>query len=164
MMKVMLWVLTAGLLAALVPAARAQSSGDLEKERKAIVRRVHDELFGNADTTVLDEHFTDDYVEHNAAAGTLNLEDLRRMYGSGGVKTTFPDLHNEINALLYDDDQVVVRLTATGTMKGPMGDQAPTGQSFTLPVIVIYRFEGDHIVEAWRSYNVRSLRQQIGVD
>jgi predicted ester cyclase len=164
MMNLIVSAFAAGLLAALVPVAGAQSTSDQEEERKAIVRRVHDELFGNADTTVLDEYFAEDYVEHHVAAGTLGREDLRRMYGSRGVKTTFPDLHNEIEALLYDDDQVVVRLTATGTMKGPMGDQAPTGRSFTLPVIVIYRFEGEQIVEAWRSYNVRSLRQQIGVD
>ena len=163
-MNLIVSVFAAGLLAALVPVAGAQSTSDQEEERKAIVRRVHDELFGNADTTVLDEYFAKDYVEHHVAAGTLGREDLRRMYGSRGVKTTFPDLHNEIEALLYDDDQVVVRLTATGTMKGPMGDQAPTGRSFTLPVIVIYRFEGEQIVEAWRSYDVRSLRQQIGVD
>lgn len=146
-----------------MPATTTRSTDHAQGQREAIVLRVHDDLFAKADLSVLDEHFAPDYVEHNAAYGTLGREDLRRIYGPGGMTTVFPDLRNEADALLHDGPYVVVRLTATGTMKGPMDHVAPTGQSFSLPVIVIYRFEGDQIVEAWRSYNERALLQQIGL-
>lgn len=141
-----------------------QLTNHRERARDAIVRRVHADLFGAADVSVLDAHFAPAYVEHNAAYGDLDREDLRATYGPGGVTAVFPDLRNEVDAVLHAGDHVVVRLTATGTMEGPMGNVAPTGRSFSLPVMVIYRFEGDQIAEAWRSYNERSLLQQIGVE
>ncbi len=54
----------------------------------------------------------------------------------------FPDLHVTIHDLIAEGDKVVARNTWTAT------DRA-TGVRMTFSGIVIWRFEGDQLVERW---------------
>jgi predicted ester cyclase len=64
--------------------------------------------------------------------------------------------------MLAEDDRVAVRATFHGTHTGEFMGIAPTQRRVNLPLIIIYRIDGDKIVEHWLSVDMLSLMQQLG--
>ena len=77
------------------------------------------------------------------------------------VRMAFPDFHNQVEDLVAEDDQVVARLTYTGTHKGEMFGLAPTGRAITYPGIAVFRIFGDKIAEGWVMGDRWGLFQQL---
>jgi predicted ester cyclase len=65
--------------------------------------------------------------------------------------------------VIAEGDKVAVRATFRGTHTGDFMGIAPTQRQVTQPLIIIYRVDGDKIVEHWLSIDMLSFMQQLGV-
>jgi steroid delta-isomerase-like uncharacterized protein len=76
----------------------------------------------------------------------------------------FPDFHLTIDALAAMNDQLVARLTATGTHAGVFLGLPATGRRFRVGAFGAWELRKGHCAEQWLQLDVLELFQQLGAD
>lgn len=85
-----------------------------------------------------------------------------RQAALAALRTTFPDLQMTIDGpLLAVGDKVGLRLTATGTNRGPFLGLDPTNEVLTWPGLAVYRIADGKIVEEWILWSLDKLYYEI---
>lgn len=130
-------------------------------ESRAVVEKLHREIFQQGKMDLLDQIVAKDYVVHTPTGDQTRDEhfgeELPRFLRA------FPDLQLHVEDRVAEDDKVVTRFYFTGTHKGEFAGTAPTGAEITLPGIVIERVENGKVAETWVQRNDMWLMQQLGV-
>jgi steroid delta-isomerase-like uncharacterized protein len=125
------------------------------------VVRQYLEAFNENDHERISELLADDVVEHGIHEelhGTDEvLEFLQRHFD------IFPDYGGETDAMVAEDDTVVVRYTVHGTHEGEYLDIEPTGQTAEWTGMAMYRIEDEQIAEIWLEENRLGLLEQLDV-
>ena len=118
-------------------------------------------MFGNARLELVDELTTPDVIDHghgpDGTRGREALKDTIRWIHSG-----LDDLVYEVKDAFASDDKVVMRCTVRGTNTRQWMGHEPTGKSFLVDHIHIYRLEGNRIAEHWATRDDLSMLQQLG--
>lgn len=133
------------------------------EQNKAAAQRFYAEGFSKGDTAVVDEIFATSYDDHNALPmqepGVEGFKKIMMMF-----RTSFPDLHFEVQDLIAEGDKVVARWVAHGTDSGSgyMG-MPPTNRQADVPGIDILRFENGKVVERWGQVDYLGLMMQLGI-
>ena len=83
-----------------------------------------------------------DYVNRLTGGG---IESFKQ--ASGLMRTGVPDWHFNIENMVAEDDQVVVRFTVTGTVTGSVMGSRPSGKAISVRGITYYRLANGKIVE-----------------
>lgn len=127
----------------------------------AVCKQAQTEMFGNARLELVEQLTTPDVVDHGARPnGTRGQEALKgtiRFLHSG-----LDDLAYEVEDAFASEDKVVMRFTVRGTnTRAWMGHQ-PTGKSFAVEHIHIYRLEGNRIAEHWGARDDLGMLRQLG--
>jgi steroid delta-isomerase-like uncharacterized protein len=78
------------------------------------------------------------------------------------TRTAFPDQRHDDLRLHHADDVVIVEFDLLGTNDGPFYGRPPTGRAFRVPVVALFFFEGDRIVNERVYFDSASLVTQIG--
>lgn len=133
------------------------------EQQKELVSRFHDQVWGAGQFESIDELVAEDYVEHNPA---IPYEVQGREAYKQNVETfrsAFPDLTFNEEDVIAEGDKVVTRLTATGTHEGEFMGSDPTGNSFEVTGITIWRIEDGELVEAWVLADIQGMMQQLGL-
>jgi len=142
-----------------VPSAVTGDPGDPETN-KAIALRQLEELCNTGNLAIADEIFATDFVNHDPVQpDAVDLESFKGFMVA--VHTGFPDWHETGEDMVAEGDKVVMRRTATGTHQGELEGIPPTGRQVTFTMMVIFRFADGKIVEAWWSYDMLGLMQQL---
>jgi steroid delta-isomerase-like uncharacterized protein len=127
---------------------------------------------------VLEEHFRSE-VDHDwdACLATFNGRPHYEIMATGQVydgdeevlayhrnqRTAFPDQrHENVRFHVADDDVVVAEFDLLGTNLGEFYGMEPTGRSFRVPVVALFFFEGERIVNERIYLDTASLLGQIG--
>jgi steroid delta-isomerase-like uncharacterized protein len=134
----------------------------MSEQKKALSRRVAEEMFAGGNLDLAEELVTPDFIGHDVAApepirGPQGLKDQAK-----GYRDAFPDIQLKIEDQIAEGDKVVTRWTATGTHKGDLFGLGPTGKQTTIGGITIDRFKGDKIAESWDNWDALGLMQQLG--
>jgi len=80
-----------------------------------------------------------------------------------GQRVAFPDQrHENVRMHVADDDTVIAEFDLLGTNTGEFYGQPPTGKSFRVPVIAVFLFDGERIVNERVYLDGASLIRQIG--
>jgi steroid delta-isomerase-like uncharacterized protein len=114
-------------------------------ENATTARRWHEEAINTHDLAVLDE-----LLAPNPAHDSATVADNpgpREVLGI--LLTGFPDVQHTVEAVITEDDLVVIRYRATGTHEGEFQGYAPTGKRVSWTGINIYRVECGRIAEIW---------------
>jgi predicted ester cyclase len=123
------------------------------------MRRIYEEAFNQDRRATLDELVAPDFVSHTAPPGTPpGPGPLRVLLDM--LRAAFPDCHTHIEALVADDDLVVMRNRFTGTHLGEFLGCAATGRTFDQRQFHMMRFRDGQAVEHW---GVREDLQQLGL-
>jgi steroid delta-isomerase-like uncharacterized protein len=136
----------------------------MSEQNKALARRALDEVWNQRKDTVIDEltapnaTFHDPNVPGGQFTGPQGLKQFVQIY-----QAAFPDVHITINDQIAEGDKVVTRWTAVGTHKGELMGIAPTNKRATVAGVDIDRYQDGKVVEAWASYDMFGLLQQLGV-
>lgn len=134
-------------------------------ENKELVRRYFNEVANNGNLDLVDEMFAPDYLHHDPAN-----PDPRGVVGPQGVKDHllsltrgFPDVRFEIDDVVADGDEVLVRWTATLTHTGDYFGIPPTGRRAEITGINWWRVRDGRALEGWVNRDDFGLFQQLGL-
>ena len=143
------------LLMTLSPAA-AETAG----QRKAVARRVFDEIFNQGKFEVADEIYAKDFVNHGATrdVGLKEDQDAAR-----GWRSAFPDLKVSVDKILVDGEFVTVLWSGGGTNTGEGNGLPATGKKLKGRGITIWRISGGKIREEWSEFDNMQILQQLGL-
>jgi len=121
----------------------------VQERNKATIKRVFAEFINRGDTSVADEHYRPDIVDHAGLPGAPEgLEGVK--YTIASLRDAVPDFNVTIEDISAHDDMVVIHNTWRGTHLGDLLGMAPTGRSFLSVGIVIWRFDEEgRIAERW---------------
>jgi steroid delta-isomerase-like uncharacterized protein len=78
------------------------------------------------------------------------------------TRTAFPDQRHDNVRYHVTDNTVIVEFELLGTNLGEFYGFPPTGKSFRVPIIAVFFFEGDRIVNERVYFDSASLVTQIG--
>lgn len=138
---------------------------------------MHDDLTTRR-LAVLDQHFQSE-VDHDwatclstfASTPRYEIVPTGRVYeGHEAVtqyhtqqRTSFPDQrHEHVRRHVASDDTIICEFDLIGTNTGPFAGAAPTGRTFRVPVVAIFHFEGERIVNERVYLDTASMMRQIG--
>ncbi|MFL5828765.1 MAG: ester cyclase [Solirubrobacteraceae bacterium] len=127
-------------------------------------RRFHDAI-NTGDVEVMsktiDEVADPDVIVHTPLpVQTTGAETLKQAMAL--LLRAFPDVHLTIEDLIAEGDKVVGRNAFGGTHRGEYMGVPPTGRSFSIEEIVIFRFSDGRITESWAVVDVFSQMRQLG--
>ncbi len=144
------------------PGGASPDPGPDTEGNKARARRMVEEVANGGRLDVIDELVADDFVDHSAPPGVPPTRDGAKALMSM-LRTAFPDLQATVEDVVAEDDKVVQRTRATGTMTGELMGMPPSGRSATWEQIHILRFEDGKEVEHWAVSDQLSLLSQLGL-
>ena len=125
---------------------------DVADSRKALVRRLVDEVINGRDLDVLD-----------AVATPELAPKLRRAFGE--FRAAFPDWQQELVEVVAEDTTVVARFRCTGTHRGKWQGLAPTGRTMRIDEVYFFRVSDGRISGLWGLEDTWTrLRQLQGDD
>ena len=128
---------------------------------KALARRVFQEVLNGRNLEVLNELAAADYEEHNPLPGQrTGLYGLRDRYAM--VLNAF-NPHFTIEDIVAEGDRVVLRWTNSGTHVGEFLGMPPTGKSYSIPGIEIWRVKDGRLAEHWDVVDIFGQLQQLGL-
>lgn len=120
-------------------------------------------LFGRGDYDAADEFYAPHARLHSPGEpeGVENRAQLKEF--ARRLRDGFPDLRIEIEDVVAESDKVVLRCVASGTHTGRYRGLPPTGRSFSVSQMVIFRLEDGKLAEAWQEIDALGLGRQLGV-
>ena len=135
------------------------------EDNKETIRRLVGA--GNTDEDIdpdqlVDELFSPDFVDHSPDPGQKpGLEGLKQH--NKHYFDAFPDAQFILKDMVAENDKVTVRLVRTGTHKKEYLGIPPTGRTFSVDDLSIYRVIDGKIVEHWEVFDRYSMLVQLGV-
>src|SRR6267142_703359 len=78
------------------------------------------------------------------------------------TRTAFPDQRHDNSRFHVSDDAVIVEFDLLGTNLGEFYGMPPTGKAFRVPIIAVFFFEDDRIINERIYFDSASLVTQIG--
>lgn len=128
---------------------------------KAIVQRWVTEILDQGNLVGLERYVGSASVDHGVlpgmAADREGTRQLLRVY-----RQAFPDMRVHVDDMIAEGDQVVSRLTMTGTHQGEFLGLVPTGRQVTVTMIDWHRLVEGRQVEHWSQVDLHGLLQQLG--
>jgi steroid delta-isomerase-like uncharacterized protein len=138
-----------------------QSEADLSIEaNKALVRRFINEIFVEGRLGAVDELVADDFVPHTWPYSGDGRQDLRQAMER--VSKGLADAAFVIEDMIAEGDRVAVRLTASATQVGEFMGMPPSGKSYTIGEIHIFRVTDGKVSEHWHQLDQAGLMKQLG--
>ena len=135
-----------------------------EAENKAQFRRIYEEMFNQGNLVIADELIAPDFLDHAAPPGSnRGPESMRQLITI--LSTAFPDMHYTVEELVAEGDTVAVRVTMSGTHRGPgpLQGMPPTDRSVRVAQMHFIRFRDGKVVEHRAVRDDLGLMQQLGV-
>jgi predicted ester cyclase len=130
-------------------------------ENKGVLYRFVQEVINHRNLARAEEFLAPTYLDHSlpggAAAGIASWRQA-----ANRCLSAFPDLRVELEHEVADGDQVGFRYTIHGTHKGELFGIPPTGKPVTVSGMGMVRLIDEKVVEAWQSWDLLSLLQQLG--
>src|SRR5215470_595337 len=134
------------LVGAVMVAAPVAAGAETAQQRKAVARRVFDEIFNQGKFEVAAEIYSKDFVNHGVSrdVGLKEDQDAAR-----GWKSAFPDLKMTVEMMIAEGNLVTVLWRGEGTNTGEGNGLPATGKRLAGRGITIWRIEGGKIREEW---------------
>ncbi len=131
-------------------------------QNKAVVRRFAKEIFLGGSDAAVDELLTDDFVAHTwPSSGPGNGKaDLKAAIKrtSGGLA----DVRMTIDDLIPEDDRVAMRMTSSAKQVGAFMGIPPSGRSYEISEIHIFRLRDGKVCEHWHEGDFLGMMKQLG--
>lgn len=127
---------------------------------KALVRRFIQEIFVEGHFEALEELVARDFVRHTGPSGDTDRAELRAAMervskGLAGAAFMIEDM-------IAEDDRVAVRVTASARQVGEFMGIPPSGRSYTIGEIHLFRIRDGKIAEHWHEADLLGLMRQLG--
>ena len=131
------------------------------EENKALVRRLIDEIVGNANLAIADELIASDFVLRSPGRPDVRGREGYKQFCQTFLNA-FPDLRMSVEEQIAEGDKVVTRWSATGTHHGEAMGALPTGKHVSMTGIVISRCARGRIVDEVEERDLLGMMHQVG--
>ena len=148
------------LFFSLLLVALSAVAAETAEQRKAVARRVFDEIFNQGKFDVANEIYAKDFVNHGVTKDIGLKEDQE---AARGWRAAFPDLHTKVDKMLVDGEFVTVLWSGGGTNTGEGNGLPATGKKLAGRGITIWRISGGKIREEWSEFDQLRILQQLGL-
>jgi steroid delta-isomerase-like uncharacterized protein len=109
------------------------------------------------------ELMADDHVEHEIVEPGTPPTKQGVLAFFETLRTSFPDMHMDVEDVIAADDKAVARVTLTGTHRGEFAGVPRTDKRVEVKLIDIMRFDDEGLIcEHWGVSDMLSLMQQLG--
>ncbi len=130
--------------------------------KKAIVRRLMEQVWKNLRIDLIEEFFTEEVVEHFARISPQpGMEGVRE--AANIILNAFPDFQLTIEDEIAEGDKVVNRWTMWGTHQGELPGIPATGKQVTQSGVTIFHLSNARVAEFWILTDKLSMMHQLGV-
>ena len=129
-------------------------------ENKALVRRFVDEIFVQGRVESIDELLADDFVAHTWPSTGHPKDDLKNATERAHGALTNPRF--AIDDMIAEGDRVAVRLTTGATQTGSFMGMPPSGKSYEISEIHIFRLRNGKVIEHWHQFDQMGMMKQLG--
>ena len=126
---------------------------------KDLVRRFYREAIGERDPSACERLLSIDFVHNGEARGRVGQRQAVDYF-----LAAFPDLTNEIELILAEDDLVAAHQRWTGTHEGEFLGVGPTGRRIEFSSTAVLRVRDGLIAQAWDEIDAAAILQQLGAD
>jgi steroid delta-isomerase-like uncharacterized protein len=132
-------------------------------DNKRFVRRALDELYAKGDLELVEELIHADFQDHDPAHPDqpTGPESVRQTVRN--LHAAFGELRFEVDDEIAEGDRVVQRVTMTGRHTGPLMGREPTGRTFEVRHVNIWRVADGKIADHWGSRDDLGLLSQLGL-
>ena len=130
------------------------------EQNKQIALRFCQEGFGNL--AVWDEVVAADFVYHFCNLETITGLDAAKKFEQS-LFDGFPNLQRQIEDVVAEGNNVVIRSILRGEQTGMFLEMPPTNKSVRVIDLVLMKIEGGKIVELWYELNQLAVMQQLGI-
>jgi steroid delta-isomerase-like uncharacterized protein len=127
---------------------------------KALFVTLMEEVFNRGNFDVADDLVAEDFYNHEAP-DSPGPEGFKA--SAVWLRSAFPDYHAELHEFIADGDLVAARLIVTGTHLGDFMGLPPTGRSFSVQHIHMYRVENGKVAEHWACRDDLGQLSQLGL-
>jgi steroid delta-isomerase-like uncharacterized protein len=138
--------------------APAATSGEAERNR-ALARRVFDEILNHGRYELFQELYAPDFVKHVDRQDATLADEIR---DARAMRAASSDLVLTADRMIAEGDRVAILYTGRGTSTGPFAGLPPTGRSYVVSGMTVYRFANGRIAEEWTTYNMLDILRQLG--
>lgn len=132
------------------------------ENNKAVIMRFYEEVWNKGNVDVALEVFADDYIRHDLRPGNALPGGAGQRKIAAEFRAAFPDIHQEIELMIAENDLVAARWTTTGTNTGFWNGLPPTGKAIRYSGVNIFRLKDGKIVEIWNHRDDLGAMQQTG--
>ena len=129
-------------------------------DNKALVRRFIDEIFVQGRPESVDELLADEFVGHTWPSTGHPKADLKAAIGR--ISKALANPRFTIDDMIAEGDRVAVRLTAEATQVGEFMRMPPSGKTYSISEIHIFRVSGDKVTEHWHQFDQMGMMTQLG--
>lgn len=141
---------------------RANSAGQevvqLVEDPEAIVRRFINDVFVAGSADAVGALVTADFVSHGLPGSGPDVMKA----AIDRVRPALSDTAMEVQDLFVAGDRVAVRLSSSAIQSGLFMGIPPSGRSYTIEEIHIFRLDGDRIAEHWHQIDAMGMMRQLG--
>jgi predicted ester cyclase len=125
-----------------------------------LVNRMIEEIQNRKNIDLVDEIFSESFVNHSSAPGISNdRSGMRQLFSR--IHVAFPDGFVRVNDQASSGNKVWTRKTFSGTHTGPLRDIAATGNKVTYEVFDILEIRDGKIIQHWGLLDQLALLRQI---
>ena len=124
-------------------------------------RRIPIEVFNEGKVELIDEYFSQDFVEHSAPPPLPPTLDALKQFVPM-LRAAFPDFKYEILGQMQDGDMHFGYLRASGTMGGDFMGMPASGKSATWDEMHYGRFADGKVAEHWAVFDRFGMLEQLG--
>jgi predicted ester cyclase len=115
--------------------------------------------FNQGDFDGLEAVIAPDMIEHQDGA-TSGIEGVKALITE--LRTSFPDLHLDLQDRVTSGDMTWFRFRSTGTNTGPLWGRPPTGRPIDITVMDVVRVVDGRMVEHWGVADRLAVLKQTG--
>jgi predicted ester cyclase len=128
-----------------------------EVNNKALVRRYYEEVLNQRQLKVFDELADSSFVSYLPSGSSTGLDIYKQAVA--GTLAAIADLNVTIEDQIAEDDKVVTRWKATGTLQVEFAGIKPNGKPITVTAIHIHRVQNGKLIEHWEAINLHAVKR-----
>jgi steroid delta-isomerase-like uncharacterized protein len=128
-------------------------------QNRDLSRRWFEEVWNERRSDTIGELMSPEGIGHMESGDVQGVEPFKRVRDE--FLAALPDLKFEIEGIVSDGDDVVVRWSATGTHTGAGLGSEPNHQRISIRGMTWIRFKDGLMVEGWDSWNQEAFLQRL---
>jgi len=126
------------------------------EDNKELVRRFYREAINERDSGTCERLLSEDFVHNGETRGRVGQRQAVDYF-----LAAFPDLRNEVELIIAEDDLVAAHQRWRGAHEGEFLGVAATGRQVEFTSTAVLRIRSGLIVQAWDEMDAAGLLEQL---